>query len=227
VTLAGAFVYHVGRERSLVDPNRVAFVNAGETSCDSGSAGADVTCLVLTPAAELVDGRRLPRTAPASARLQIAAARFVAATRASPALEPLVVEEAAIRLVDTALAAAGRAGVAQPSAATRLAERARALLPPAGPPVGLVALARRLAVSPAYLSDAFRRAEGLPLVRYQLRLRLCRALTALADTDDLTALALELGFSSHSHFTTAFRMTMGQTPSQMRRELRARTIQRT
>src|SRR5258705_3314864 len=63
VTLGGAFVYHVGREQSLVDPNRVAFVNAGETSRDCGAGGADVTCLVLTPAAELVYGPRLAPTA--------------------------------------------------------------------------------------------------------------------------------------------------------------------
>ena len=44
--------------------------------------------------------------------------------------------------------------------------------------------------------------EGLPLYRYQLRLRLARALDLLAQYDDLTSLGLELGFSSHSHFST-------------------------
>jgi AraC-like DNA-binding protein len=35
--------------------------------------------------------------------------------------------------------------------------------------------------------------------------------------EDLTALALDLGFSSHAHFTSAFRQTYGRTPSEFRR----------
>ena len=38
----------------------------------------------------------------------------------------------------------------------------------------------------------------MPLYRYQMRLRLARALDRLGDYDDLTALGLDLGFSSHS-----------------------------
>jgi AraC-like DNA-binding protein len=34
--------------------------------------------------------------------------------------------------------------------------------------------------------------------------------------DDLTSLALDLGFSSHSHFTDAFRREFGRTPSEVR-----------
>ena len=35
--------------------------------------------------------------------------------------------------------------------------------------------------------------------------------------DDLTTLALELGFSSHSHFTDAFRREFGRPPSAARK----------
>ncbi|MFA6441419.1 MAG: helix-turn-helix domain-containing protein, partial [Sterolibacterium sp.] len=43
------------------------------------------------------------------------------------------------------------------------------------------------------------------------------ALQRLADgADDLTALAIELGFSSHSHFAETFRREFGRTPSQVR-----------
>jgi AraC family transcriptional regulator len=226
ITLAGAFVYWVGRQHRVVDANRVAFVRAGESSrdCHPGGAG-DVDCLVLTPAPELVDGARLPLTAPASPSLQLAAARLVATLRARADVEPLVAEEEALRLMRAALAPDPIDCAPSPSAAQRLAERAKALLAPSGPPIALVALARRLSVSPAYLTDAFRRAEGLPLVRYQLRLRLVRALAELPRRDDLTALALDLGFSSHSHFSTAFRATMGVTPSEYRRQTRV-AIQR-
>ena len=62
----------------------------------------------------------------------------------------------------------------------------------------------------------FQQVEGLPLYRYQLRLRLARALDLLAEYDDLTALGLDLGFSSHSHFSAAFRQAYGRSPSAFR-----------
>lgn len=226
LTLDGSFVYHVGQARQFVDANRVAFVQAGQTSADSHPTGSEVSYLVLTPDPALIGGRRLSHTAPATAELQVAAARWVAVLRARAAIEPLVAEEQAIRIASAALAGLGSSDTVRPAAATRLAERAKALLTPSGRPIGLTSLARQLAVSPAYLSDAFRQAAGLPLVRYQLRLRLVRALAELPHADDLTRLAFELGFSSHSHFTTAFRTTMGMTPSQYRRQVRTAGIQR-
>jgi AraC-like DNA-binding protein len=54
-----------------------------------------------------------------------------------------------------------------------------------------------------------------------MRLRLTRALDLLARCDDLTRLSLDLGFSSHSHFTSAFRRAYGCTPAYFRRSLRA------
>jgi AraC-like DNA-binding protein len=56
--------------------------------------------------------------------------------------------------------------------------------------------------------------------RYLTRLRLRAALERLPDASDLTALALELGFSSHSHFTDAFRREFRRTPSEARRDWR-------
>jgi AraC-like DNA-binding protein len=63
----------------------------------------------------------------------------------------------------------------------------------------------------------FQQVEGVPLYRYQLRLRLARALDLLEQYDDLTALSLELGFSSHSHFTAAFHEMYGRSPARFRR----------
>ena len=53
--------------------------------------------------------------------------------------------------------------------------------------------------------------------RYQLRLRLARALDLLGRYDDLTMLGLDLGFSSHSHFSAAFKQTYGLTPAEFQR----------
>jgi AraC-like DNA-binding protein len=77
-------------------------------------------------------------------------------------------------------------------------------------------IAAEVGGSPVYLTQVFKQVEDLPLYRYQLRLRLARALDLLAQYDDLTALSLDLGFSSHSHFSAAFREAYGRSPSEFR-----------
>jgi AraC-like DNA-binding protein len=58
-----------------------------------------------------------------------------------------------------------------------------------------------------------------------MRLRLRASLERLAaGAVDLTALALELGFSSHSHFTDSFRKEFGCTPSAIRCDRTPRAI---
>lgn len=84
----------------------------------------------------------------------------------------------------------------------------------------LADVARAVGASPAHLTVLFRRVEGIPLHRYLMHLRLARALIALPYADDLTKLALEVGFSSHSHFTAAFRRHYGVTPSKVRETTR-------
>jgi AraC-like DNA-binding protein len=74
-------------------------------------------------------------------------------------------------------------------------------------------VACELRVSPVYLAQVFQRVEGRPLYKYQLQLRLAQALDLVRRYDDLTTLALELGFSSHSHFSAAFRRAYGCSPS--------------
>ena len=77
-------------------------------------------------------------------------------------------------------------------------------------------VAGEVGVSPVYLTQSFRAVEGVPLYRYQLRLRLARALDLIGDYEDLGALAHDLGFSSHSHFSMAFHQAYRRTPSEFR-----------
>ena len=79
-------------------------------------------------------------------------------------------------------------------------------------------IARAVAISPFHLARIFQQHAGVPVHRYLTQLRLRAALERLADgADDLTVLALELGFSSHSHFTDAFRREFGRPPSATRK----------
>lgn len=80
-------------------------------------------------------------------------------------------------------------------------------------------VARAVNASPFHLARIFQQQTGVPVHRYLTQLRLRASLERLAEgASDLTALALELGFSSHSHFTDAFRREFGKSPSEMRRK---------
>lgn len=100
----------------------------------------------------------------------------------------------------------------------RKVERAREYL--ASDPssdASLLEIARAVAVSPFHLARCFKRDNGIGLHGYRTRLRMGLALASLGDgADDLTRLALDLGFSSHSHFTAAFRAHFGVAPSRAR-----------
>jgi AraC family transcriptional regulator len=79
--------------------------------------------------------------------------------------------------------------------------------------VTLEILAEKLGISPFRLCRAFRQATGGTLHQHLTDLRLAAALERLPQyRERLTALALDLGFSSHSHFTHAFRGRFGRTP---------------
>ena len=99
---------------------------------------------------------------------------------------------------------AERAEAAKSYLATRLTER-----------VTLEDVAEAIAVSPFHLARIFQAQTGVPLHRYLMQLRLRVALERLGEGNcDLTELALELGYSSHSHFTDAFKREFGRTPSE-------------
>ena len=59
---------------------------------------------------------------------------------------------------------------------------------------------------------------GSSIYDYVLRERLAHSLGAVLDgADELTAVALDAGFASHSHFTARFREFFGVTPTALRR----------
>jgi AraC-like DNA-binding protein len=78
-------------------------------------------------------------------------------------------------------------------------------------------LAGLACLSPCHLAHVFRAEVGAPVYQYVLRSRLARALEAVLESDaGLTAIALENGFTSHSHFTARFRALFGLTPAALR-----------
>jgi AraC-like DNA-binding protein len=105
-------------------------------------------------------------------------------------------------------------------------EHARALL--ASSPTtrwDLGSLGRALLCSPFHLSRQFHAATGETISRYVLRLRLGIAVERLADGErDIASLAVDTGFTHHSHFSARFRSVFGITPTQARDMLAKRNL---
>jgi AraC family transcriptional regulator len=80
--------------------------------------------------------------------------------------------------------------------------------------LALGSIAREVHRSPFYLARLFRLRTGRSIHQYRTQLRLRSGLSRLEHgRSDLATLALDLGFSSHSHFTSAFRNAFGVPPS--------------
>ena len=139
----------------------------------------------------------------------------------------LLVEEFVLTMLGEVLAGGDPArtkSIAHQTAnlSTTVVEGARRLLATSiGQSLRLSTIARRLSCSPFHLCRVFRKATGLTLHQYREQVRLRRALQLIETGLDLTSVALEVGYSSHSHFSHAFRQTFGTTPRVVRRSLRA------
>lgn len=78
-------------------------------------------------------------------------------------------------------------------------------------------LAERVGMRSSQFLTAFRKAFGRTPAQYIIAQRLRRVQWLLVNSNyDITQIALETGFSSHSHLTTVFRKHIGQPPSTFR-----------
>lgn len=225
----GMLVWHVGRDEVVGDANQVLFVAGGETYRISHPLPDGYRELIITPAldvlSELANGGGAPlgahplfrdRRRRAHPRLQALRARFLSWVTSAGRDDVLAAEENVIGLLRSALDQSEPCREPSPST-VRLIRRTKEFLEAELPnPVRLADAGRAAGASPAYLTHVFSRFEGVSLHQYLTNLRLSRALAELPHAGDLTALALEVGFSSHSHFTAAFRRAYGFTPSQFR-----------
>jgi AraC-like DNA-binding protein len=87
-------------------------------------------------------------------------------------------------------------------------------------------LAAAIGVSVFHLCRVFRRLTGWTLHHYRNHLRLRNSFELLGDAGgDILTVAIELGYSGHSHFTAAFRQAFGMSPSTWRsRRARERSV---
>ncbi|HYM62594.1 MAG TPA: AraC family transcriptional regulator [Thermoanaerobaculia bacterium] len=222
----GMFVVRANGREHPATPNHLLLVPLGsEYFIDHPIDGGD-ECLITRMSPEVFEehfGR-----ATRAATYVVTSATFLATQRVrnaaargqGGAANPLEVEELLLDLLRSAATDVGGSR-STPYATMRerravrlaqqlIAERFAEHLP-------LFDLAEACGLSPTHLSRTFHRVTGVRLHRYQNTLRLRTALKRLAEGErNLTTLALDLGFSDHSHFTSAFRREYGLPPSQAR-----------
>jgi AraC family transcriptional regulator len=127
---------------------------------------------------------------------------------------PLQIEEALVALLDPQQ----RRERPQTLSTHAAVERAREHIAAAPQRADTLAdIAAAAHCSPFHLARVFRQRTGHSLHAHRTRLRMDMALMRIQEGEqNLSGLAFDLGYASHSHFTSVFRRHFGVTPSQMR-----------
>ena len=225
----GVYVRHLGSDQAVAEANQVLFFNASEgyrISHPVQGGDASLTLVISEAVLRELAPRTFLRDSPTlafrqqrrriDARAQVLVALLGHSLRHDTA-EPLEAESLALTLVQRTLGPRTTHAAGASVGRQLLVDRAKLVVTSdLGRRWTLSEIAAEVRCSPVYLTQVFQQVEGLPLYRYQLRLRLARALDLLAQYDDLTALGIDLGFSSHSHFSAAFREAYGRSPSEFR-----------
>lgn len=229
-------IAHEARRPFVADPSVVTMYNTGDRyerraispdgdRCDWYAVSTDVLRDVVRPfdpeAAD--DPVRLIRHPQARSdnAMYLRQRRLFDELARPTSIESLEVEETVIDIVGRAIVGAyDRAPAVDPASGRAARQRvdlvhaARTILARSfRGPIHLSGLARALDCSPFHLCRSFRRVTGSTLHAHLTTLRLRASLERMSGGVDLTTVALDTGFSSHSHFTAAFHHAFGVTPS--------------
>jgi AraC-like DNA-binding protein len=231
----GVFVRHVGRNDAVAEANQLLFFNEAEPYRISHPVEGGDSCLdlvieeaqlqELTPKEQLRSGsalsfRRQRRRIDPRAQALVAVLRHSLSRNIAETLEA---ETLALTLVRRSLGERTSHAAGASAGRQKLVDRAKLVLSSdLSRRWTLAEIAAEVGVSPVYLTQVFQQVEAMPLYRYHLRLRLARALDLLGRCDNLTTLGMDLGFSSHSHFSAAFRQVYGRTPAEFQRSIKPR-----
>jgi AraC family transcriptional regulator len=236
---SAVWIRHAGSRAFVADPRLATIYNRGQeyTRTSLSPDGDRCDWFAVAPEVALDIARSLDQrvdddpTRPfrhqfsaCSSELYLRQRHLFLALRAGR-VDPLVAEQRVMEIVDTSLREAYRDSPSRPERPRRsedaqrdLVERARAAIAQRPTEKLTVAeLARRLGTSPFHLCRVFRARTGLTLHAYRIEVRLRLLLEQLTTSSaDLSRIAVELGFSSHSHMTALLRRRMGWTPRALR-----------
>ncbi len=248
----GVYVHRDARGTVVADPNQVIFFNRNQpyevTHPLPGGDASTVFILKEGIVRELLEaaqpwrsGESLPSFAyshlTVKTPLRLWQFWLLQAGRAIPAVDALAVEEIALTLLGQ-LVTAGSAGNGRKTAVmgrSASTQRAHADLAHdammylngrASESISLAGVAGAVHTSPFHLCRVFRQVTGCTLYGYLQRLRLLDAAERMADApgQSLARVAVDCGFASHSHLSSAFRQAFGLSPSQFRRAVADRGL---
>ncbi len=238
---SGVWIRHAGSRAFVADPHIVTIYNRGQeyTRGSLSAEGDRCDWFAVAPEVALEIARECNRRfddsperpfarefAACTSSLYLRQRRLYLRLRRGD-IDALEAEESIIRLVANVIASAhGARRWRRTPNVTRdahrdLVERARAqIVAQIARHDSVSSLASRLGTSPFHLCRVFRSGTGMTLHEYRLELRLRMLLERLAEPHaQLSRIAMELGFSSHSHLTATVRHRGGTTPSALRRAL--------
>jgi AraC-like DNA-binding protein len=236
----GVWIQHEGAPAFVADPTRITLYNPGQPyerrALDPDGDQSDWIALSGDIVREVV-GCHDPNAAdspdrvlrfpfaPSPAQLHLAQRRLYEYIGRTPAPDILYVEERAITLfADTMAGLYARANDGATRHRRGLTRRNRETVEAVCAYLNrtfaenhsLGSIARAVGSSVFHLCRIFRRATGVTVHEYRHHLRLRHALDRLAVERDLLTIALDVGYSGHSHFTAAFRRHFGDVPSRVR-----------
>jgi AraC family transcriptional regulator len=237
----GICALRIGHRELIADANHVLFLNCGQSyrvahpvagaeDCTAYEFQSDLVQEVVTslrPRAEERSAQPFEFTHVASDSLLFLLHERLRQCMLAATDDKLKVDELALELLGTSLhlgylafdfpVALRRSGTAEARRAA--AEATQMLLAGSlSENLKLSDIAKCVHCSPFHLARLFRAETGMPIHQYRHRLRLRAALVRVAAGEtDFARMALELGFSSHSHLTDTFKRCFGLPPSECRR----------
>ncbi|MGK2960926.1 MAG: helix-turn-helix domain-containing protein [Gemmatimonadaceae bacterium] len=234
------WIRHAGSREFVADPTVATIYNKGQEytrgelhhegdRCEwfavSRDIAVDIAGAVDPSACDRADRPFVKELAPVSSALYLKQRIFFSRLERG-LVDRLEAEETIIGLVSAVITGSGNTAAANRKSRSAeahrdLVQRARAeLLRSIADHASVSVLAARLGVSAFHLCRVFREQTGMGLHSYRLEVRMRTALERLAQPGaDISRVAFDLGFSSHSHFTEVLGRRSGLTPTQIRQSL--------
>jgi AraC-like DNA-binding protein len=231
-------IQHEHERAFVANPNVVTFYNQGQAylrnaisiegdRCDWFGVEIDVVQEVvrtLDPAFDVCPERPFRFTRGwADASTYLSQRRLFEQVVAGAVKDPLMVEESVVSLLDQVVRSAyettarTRPNILGPKQRDIVHHIEFVLSQQWGECLSLRDLANEIGVSVYHLCRVFRRATGSTLHQYRQKLRVRWSLESVMESSrSLVNIALDAGFSSHSHYTSSFRREFAQTPSSVR-----------
>ena len=210
----GVFRYHARNRMTVADPNTALLFHPEQPYRITHPTDAGDECVALSYDRDtLADvlGFQSEATRVWTLTAEMQRSLHASAARSLGALTDLEREESAL----ATLAVLGPVpALERCAAAARIESIRERLAADVSANDSLSTLARDAGYSPYHLARRFRAHTGSSIHQYLLALRLATARARIrSGANDLTHLAIDLGFSSLAHFSSTFRRAYGMPPS--------------